>query len=111
MPVPARSAVSLKSRPRIFSIAAIFCAMVSLADSSPANAAAYAFTRIDVPGATRTGSFGINNTAQVVGPFTDSTGTHSFLYGGGSFTQIDVPSAIGTSANDINDAGQIVGDF
>jgi probable HAF family extracellular repeat protein len=57
--------------------------------------------------------FGINNAGQIVGNTDDSTGSHGFLYSGGTFTNFDVPGAntagIGTIARGINDAGQIVG--
>jgi len=80
-----------------------------LAAASPASAAAYTFTTIDVPGAvpgsTRGG--GINNSGQIVGSFVAGATTHGFLDTGGSFTTIDVPGAsgAGTVASGINDAG------
>jgi uncharacterized membrane protein len=37
------------------------------------------FTTIDVPGATQTCAYGINDLGHIVGSFTDSAGTHSFL--------------------------------
>jgi probable HAF family extracellular repeat protein len=37
------------------------------------------FTTIDVPGATQTCAYGINDLGQIVGSFTDSAGTHGFL--------------------------------
>src|ERR1700730_15792196 len=83
-----------------------------LAAASPASAAAYSFTTIDVPGAvagsTRGG--GINNSGQIVGSFVAGATTHGFLDTGGSFTTIDVPGA-GTVASGINDTGHIVGHF
>jgi probable HAF family extracellular repeat protein len=70
------------------------------------------FTQIDVPGATDTTAFGINDTGQIVGAFFDSAGVaHGFLDAGGNFTQIDVLGATRTDAYGINDAGQIVGRF
>ena len=71
-----------------------------------ANAAAYTFTQIDVPGAIFTLADGINDAGQIVGSFTDSTGTHGFLDTRGSFTQIDVPGASLTAALGINNAGR-----
>src|SRR5260370_18708159 len=65
-------------------------------------------------------ALGINDAAQIVGFFTNSTGTHGFLDIGGSFTQLDVPGAIvgdatlgtgGPAASGINNAGQIAGVF
>ena len=69
----------------------------------------YTFTQIDVPGATVTNAFGINNAGQIVGTFLNSTGAHGFLDTGGRFTQIDVPGATATNAYGINDNGEIVG--
>jgi uncharacterized membrane protein len=37
------------------------------------------FTTIDVPGATQTCAYGINDLGQIVGSFSDGTGTHGFL--------------------------------
>jgi uncharacterized membrane protein len=37
------------------------------------------FTQLDVPGATFTSVLGINDAAQIVGYFGDSTGNHGFL--------------------------------
>ena len=65
---------------------------------------------MDVPGAVQTRAVGINDRGQVVGEYTDASGTsHGFLWDEGRFTTIDVPKAAGTSAVDINDRGQIVG--
>ena len=68
-------------------------------------------TLIDVPGATGTEAFGINNAGQIVGEFQDASGFHGFLDSGGSFTTIDVPGATTTAASGINNNGQIVGYF
>jgi hypothetical protein len=61
----------------------------------------YSFTTIDVPGATGgTSANGINNSGQIVGSFSDASGSHGFIDTGGSFTTIDVPGATGgTSAS------------
>jgi uncharacterized membrane protein len=69
------------------------------------------FTTIDVPGATRTAAYGINNSGQIVGWFRDALGDHVFLDTGGSFTTINAPGATNTYAYGINDSGQIVGYF
>ena len=96
---------------RTKSILAVTMAVGSLwAATSSANAAAYTFTQIDVPGSIVTSATGINNAGQVVG-FFQSTNDRGFLDTGGSFTQIDVPGAFDTIANGINNAGQIVGNF
>jgi probable HAF family extracellular repeat protein len=102
---------SSRSRWSGLAIAALL-APIALATASRANAAAYRFTQIDVPGAVRTFAFGINDGGQIVGGFADSRNdSHGFLDIGGSFTQLDVPGAFGTDAPGINDAGQIVGWF
>jgi len=88
-----------------------FLVIAPMATGSSANAATFSFTQIDVPGASSTQAFGINDAGQIVGGFADSTGGHGFLFTGGSFTQIDVPGASVTQAQGINDAGQIVGAF
>jgi probable HAF family extracellular repeat protein len=63
---------------------------------------------------------GINDAGDIVGTFSDATGSHGFLLTGGVFTTIDaVPPfappppqlGAGTDAFGINDAGQIVGSF
>jgi probable HAF family extracellular repeat protein len=83
------------------------------AATAAANADAYTFTAIDVPGASFPGTdaFGINNAGQIVGYFNDIRGSHGFLDTGGRFATIDVPGPEATSANGINNAGQIVGLF
>jgi len=85
--------------------------ILGLALSAPAGGLAFTFTTIDVPGASNTQPFGINNARQIVGVFVDATGTHGFLKDGASFTTIDVPGAFRTQASGINNAGQIVGLF
>jgi probable HAF family extracellular repeat protein len=69
------------------------------------------FATIDVPRATGTPAYGINNSGRIVGSFGDASGVHGFVYTGGSFTTIDVPGANYTTASGINDSGQIVGYF
>src|SRR5436189_65720 len=79
--------------------------------TSPA-ALALTFTTIDVPGATRTAPFDINNRGQIVGDYVDGGGTsHGFLLDKGTFTTIDPPGSVFTQAIGINAAGRIVGDF
>src|SRR5712675_2462200 len=85
MPKKPRGALSLNFLSRAI------LAMAPLTASSPANADAFIFTQIDVPGAIFTTASGINNAAQIVGTFGDVSVGHGFLDTGGSFTQIDVP--------------------
>ena len=61
-----------------------------MAADSPANAANFNFTQIDVPGEVDTVATGINDAGQIVGYFGF---THGFLDTGGNFIQIDVPGS------------------
>jgi probable HAF family extracellular repeat protein len=80
---------------------------------SPVDAASYTFTPLDVPGATRTLAFSINDVGQIVGFYEGSSGQHGFLYVDGMFTTLsDVPGAVGrTMAFGLNNSGQIVGSY
>jgi probable HAF family extracellular repeat protein len=51
----------------------------------------------------------INDHGQVVGQFSDGTGTHGFIYKEGSFAQIDYPGATSTVLTGINNRGAILG--
>ncbi len=54
--------------------------LVGLIVGAPAGATAtFVFTPLDVPGATDTIAFGINDAGQIVGFFSDATGRHGFL--------------------------------
>ena len=66
---------------------------------------------IDVPGALATRAFGINAVGQIVGSYTDATGTHGYLWANGDLTTIQVPGAISTEAWGINPQGDIVGRY
>jgi probable HAF family extracellular repeat protein len=80
----------------------------SLLTTSAGKAVSFDFTMIDVPGATDTWAFGINNAGQIVGTFDGATRTSGFLYTAGGFSLFDAPGGA-TIATGINDAGQIVG--
>jgi probable HAF family extracellular repeat protein len=58
-----------------------------------------------------TEALGINDMGQIVGTYDNATGSHAFLYSGGSYTTIDDPLANGTHAFGINNVGQIVGRY
>jgi hypothetical protein len=79
------------------------------------NSVTSAFSPINVPGATSVYPYQINDLGQIVGAFTNGSGTFGFLDSGGTFTTIGVPGAlqqplgIGTGAVGINSAGEIVG--
>jgi hypothetical protein len=68
-----------------------------------------AFTQLDVPGASSTGAWGINNAGTITLQSTDAAGNpHSYLYSGGTYTLIDVPNAVQSFVHDINNNGDIV---
>src|SRR5262249_7839271 len=70
------------------------------------------YTQLDVPGATSTVAYGINNAGQIVGYYIIGSGeAHGFLLSDGKYTSIDVPGASATYAFGINSAGQIVGEY
>ena len=94
------------------SIAARLLALgFSLTLSAAALAGQYAYTVIDVPGASETVANDINDVGHIVGSFTDSAGAHGFVYDGANFQVVDVPGASLTYAWGINDAGDVVGTF
>ncbi|TMJ80746.1 MAG: hypothetical protein E6G76_26310, partial [Alphaproteobacteria bacterium] len=69
------------------------------------------YTTLTAPLATGTTiALGISGTAQIVGVYTNGSGTHGFLESGGTYTTLDDPSATnGTYAAGINGMGQIAG--
>src|SRR5947208_1074708 len=73
----------------------------------------YTYATLDNPSeASTTQPLGINAAGQIVGWYANASGTHGFLYSGGTYTTLDNPLAIsGTFAYGINDAGQIVGTY
>src|SRR4051794_31043969 len=81
-------------------VAILLTALIS--SGSSANASAFSFTQIEVPGPFSTLAFGINDAGQIVG--STFRITHGFLDTGGSFALIDVPGAFRTEAFGINDA-------
>jgi probable HAF family extracellular repeat protein len=67
---------------------------------------------VSFAGAMGTQAFGINNNGEIVGDYTDSSGTmHGFVYLGGVFYTVDDPSGVpgSTIINGVNDLGQLVG--
>ena len=67
-------------------------------------------TTIDVPGATATVAFGINNQGVVVGRYASAGRTHGFARSAeGELTTIDFPGASLTVAAAVNSRGDIVG--
>jgi probable HAF family extracellular repeat protein len=96
------------------------CSLIALAlflgsETPSKGQPTYAFTTIDVPGASfpsPISAIGINGSGQIVG---NSGGPGSagggFLFDQGIYTMLEVPGSQGTSAYGINDAGQIVGSY
>src|SRR5689334_16120691 len=73
--------------------------------------AQYAFTTIDVPGATRTAANG-NSTTALAGGFDDADGnTHGFVLSKAGFATVDVPGADSTELNGINASGSFTGTY
>jgi probable HAF family extracellular repeat protein len=67
------------------------------------------YTTLDFPGATSTYPQSINNHGQVVGFYTDSSGSpHGFIEAGGTYTTLDIPGALATDLTGINNSGQIL---
>ena len=73
---------------------------------------AYSFTSIDVPGASTSPAYGINDAGQIVGYY-EAAGFHGFLKTGANFAALDATSlgATGTFAQRINNGGDIVGTY
>jgi hypothetical protein len=73
------------------------------------------FITLAVHGASMTQAFGVNDSDEVVGAYTDGTGsnaqTHGFTWAPGhGFTTVDDPHGIGTTLiNGVNDHGDLVG--
>jgi probable HAF family extracellular repeat protein len=78
---------------------------------APVRASSLFFTPFTVPGAASTSVSGINNLGDIVGAYSDGTGSHGFIYANGVFTTLDVPNSTGTGVSGINDAGQVVGSY
>ena len=80
------------------------------ANRSPSPVAAGRFTTIDIPGATATVAFAINDLGVAVGRYASAGLTHGFVRSPtGKLTTIDFPNAGFTAAGAINNRGDIVG--
>ena len=81
-----------------------WCGSFQTIHADPIVELSYTYTTINVPGSTFTSAYGINNSGQIVGAYTDSTGAgHGFLDTDGTFTTLPfVPTGI-------NNVGQMVG--
>jgi uncharacterized membrane protein len=71
------------------------------------------YRKIEVPGATQTLAFGIDDRDRIAGGYEDADGrVHGFVRDeDGDIRTIDVPGAYATIATRINDRGQVVGDY
>jgi probable HAF family extracellular repeat protein len=68
------------------------------------------FTPINFPLATGTTAFGINDTGEITGYYTDAAGsTHGFVYAGGAFSTVDVAGARDTQLTRIKNEGAVTG--
>jgi hypothetical protein len=83
------------------------CALVVLFSMGYAGAGTW--TTIDMPGASGTYLTGIDG-RNLVGNYTDTTGTHGFLYNGTSWTTLDKPGASDTYLDGI-DGRNLVGTY
>ena len=107
---PCRRSVSVFAK-KFLKVALISTFAYLVTPSGIAMALAYRFTTIDVPGAIGTTARGVNDSGEIVGSFFDDTGSHGFLYKGGTFATLGPPGASQSDAASINNAGQIVGSF
>ena len=76
--------------------------------------AQFTFSSIDLPGATFTAAFGINNHGEIVGEYRIEPPRHALLIKAGQFIPLAPTTILGTNfsqARDINDRGDIVGSF
>lgn len=69
------------------------------------------FTTIDYPGATSTAAYGINAAGDIVGGYSDASGSHGFLLKNGKFTSFNWPGSTWTEGWGINPRGDIVGQY
>ena len=69
----------------------------------------YTYTTLDVPGASSTHAYGIDGD-NIVGRYSDGSGTHGFMYDGTDYTPLDYPDANETYAYGI-DGDNIVGGY
>jgi hypothetical protein len=88
----------------------VVAAVASLAAARPAFAG-YAFTTVDVPGASSTAILDINNSGQMVGLYTSAGVTSGFVDTNGVITTIAVPGATTTVAYAISNSGTVVGQY
>lgn len=79
---------------------------------SPAALAAYALHALNVPGASRTQAWGINDSGDIVGSFVEANQQRGFLYSKGVFTTIAGPAGAWDAAvTGISNDGLMIGLF
>ena len=70
------------------------------------------FSPIDFPLATSTTAFGINDSGEIAGLYSDATGdTHGFIFSSGAFSTVDVVGATDTMLTRIKNDGVVTGVF
>jgi uncharacterized membrane protein len=67
------------------------------------------FTPVNFPLATSTTAFGINDTGEIAGFYSDAAGSHGFIYAGGAFSTVDVAGARSTQLTRIKNGGAVTG--
>jgi probable HAF family extracellular repeat protein len=79
--------------------------------TAPAEAGSLQYKKLHFTGQQSSAAASINGKGQVVGTFTDSTGTHGFVWDKGVVTQVDGPGASFTELVAINAKGIAAGDY
>lgn len=89
---------------------------ICIVSATTSHAQSYTFTTIDVPGATNTWAWGINNAGQIVGSYSygppDQYGHRAqnvFVLSGGNFSTFGYPGSYYSIGYGINNSGQIAG--
>lgn len=69
------------------------------------------FVSLSYPGSLSTSPYGINNNRLVAGTYTDSSGSHGFVYDNSdtNYVSLDYPNSAATTAYGINDNSQVAG--
>lgn len=87
-------------------------ALALLASAAAWSSPSLRYQSIDVPGATDTQAFGINDLGDIVGRYDDADfNTHGWLRHNGKLSTIDFPGAPFTAPRLINNGGEIVGRY
>jgi uncharacterized membrane protein len=102
----------MRIRAKLLAFAAIG-AMALSPGAALASTLHYQYTILDDPNAApgQTLARGVNDSGEVVGSFSDSSGLHGFLESGGVYSTLDYPGASFTLPEGINNQGEVVGVF